>query len=183
MDRSEELSLITNVTTDLFAKLTLQHSTLQSESARVQSKSSMLWRCLLPTENSPLSSHNSYPRNSLSASSRTHFVPSEDDLLMRGALPFEDDFTLIHEKLLPNKDEHALQFRFAQRTEVCSDNDNQNAFKRYQQLRASNYQRDSRWSLSELFALLKGFEVFGEKFMLINVYFLSHMRVVDIRNK
>lgn len=47
----------------------------------------------------------------------------------------------------------------------------------------SGKKREERWTSIEDLYLLKGFQVFGEKFPLISIYFLNHRSVHELRNR
>lgn len=96
----------------------------------------------------------------------------------------------IRTLLLPSKDVQSLQFRYSQRTSVSHDSNQNNTknltdkFKLYVQLKkkyVEDYERTNTWTLFEDMQLLKGFQVHGSKWHLINLLYLPHRCLKDVK--
>lgn len=114
--------------------------------------------------------------------SRSLFTPAEDDLLLRGlmyvghipgSLSSSDAvWTTIHEKFLPSKEKQLLEFRYTQL--INTDCPEGTKFKSYLKLMKERGRNQRKWTLEEDIDLLKGFQVYGDKWPMINLYFLPH---------
>ena len=140
-----------------------------------------LWKCLLPSHDYPLSRDFVNTVNPASLYGSTIFTPAEDDLLLRGIISVnnsEDKDTKgsgglwerrVKEKFLPSKEEQLLQYRQIQLSSGPEDS----KFKRYRVVELEK-QRHQKWTLDEDRELLRGFQVFGPKWVMIKLYFLPN---------
>jgi hypothetical protein len=162
---------------------------------------------------SSLSSTSSSFLNPLTIEGRKFFTPAEDDLLLKGIIEFGDEnienWESIHRKYLNFKKLELLQFHYHEKT-LCSNLLQNNDFKRYQQLSERDKmqlggastanptsgnvgnqlvsstitkRREEKWNSIEDLYLLKGFQIFGEKYPLISLFFLTHRNAQEIRNR
>lgn len=146
-----------------------------------------LWRCLVPTATYPIREFAQMSLDPLSIQGRSYFSPAEDDLLLRGIVALGDaqKWSDIKVLFLPSKDVSVLQFQFTQKTMITVST-MQNNFKRYQQLMADEKNargKDEPWGLLDDFFLLKGFEVFGNKWGMHVLFYLPHRKQDDIKNR
>jgi len=107
------------------------------------------------------------------------FTPAEDDLLLRGLVTFGENWYIIRSELLPSKEETLLKFRFSQMT--LSNAPDENKFKRYIKLDREKRVRDMKWTHNEDLNLLRGFQIYGEKWPMISIFFLPHRSKKDIK--
>ena len=144
---------------------------------------SRVWQCLVPRHDYPCRDAawgvGSDPSSLLS---RSVFTPAEDDLLLRGLMlvgqipgpmsASENLWETIRERFLPSKDKQLLEFRYTQL--INSDNTEGDRFKSYLKLMKERGRNQRKWSLEEDVDLLKGYQVYGDKWAMINLYFLPH---------
>jgi hypothetical protein len=133
-----------------------------------------VWSCLLPSESYPLGEDFARTVDPTSLFQRSIFTPAEDDLLLRGMIMTTNetsssttsaaegtDWEEVHRRFLPSKDKRLLQFRQIQ---LISSEEN-SKFQRYRELEMENKIHNSsrRWTREEEVSLLKGFQIFGNK--------------------
>ena len=161
-----------------------------------------LWTCLLPSESYPLPHSLFASIDPGSLTGRCLFTPAEDDLLLRGASCAVDTQSCqqaaamhsnsssssssrwdnVRARLLPNKEAQLLQFRYSQMVSLSSATIEENNFRKFIRYEAEySAMRDSKWTHAEELDLLRGFQLFGEKWPLIKMFFLPHRKTHQIR--
>jgi hypothetical protein len=123
--------------------------------------------------------------------SRSLFTPAEDDLLLRGlmhvgqtpgSLNSSDNlWSTIREKFLPSKDKQLLEFRYTQLVNAVGPEGDK--FKKYVKLMRERGKSQPKWTLEEDIDLLKGFQVYGDKWHMINLYFLPHRPRRELKSR
>jgi hypothetical protein len=105
----------------------------------------------------------------------------------------------IHAKLLPSKDENALHYRYSQLIAASASSSTHSEstrkttserFQEYLKLKqqyesrmSSSQNKSPRWTVFEDMQLLRGFQVHGSKWHLINLFFLPNKSWKDIRTR
>ena len=158
-----------------------------------------LWTCLLPSASYPLPHTLFASIDPGSLTGRCLFTPAEDDLLLRGASSTVDTQSCqqtaamhssssssrwdnVRARLLPNKEPQLLQFRYSQMVSLSSEvKIEENNFRKFIRYEAEYSARDSKWTHVEELDLLRGFQLFGEKWPLIKIFFLPHRKTHQIR--
>lgn len=158
-----------------------------------------LWTCLLPSASYPLPHSLFASTDPGSLTGRCLFTPAEDDLLLRGASSTVDTtqscqqaaamppssssrWDSVRARLLPNKEAQLLQFRYSQMVSLSSAvRIEENNFRKFIRYEAEYGARDSKWTHLEELDLLRGFQLFGEKWPLIKMFFLPHRKAHQIR--
>jgi len=170
-------------------------STIKQEVQSVIPQMEMrLWTCLLPSANYPLPHTLFASTDPGSLTGRCLFTPAEDDLLLRGASSTVDAqsqqttaaaaysrWDSVRARLLPNKESQLLQFRYSQMVSLSSATIEENNFRKFIRCDAEHNARDSKWTHIEELDLLRGFQLFGEKWPLIKMFFLPHRNTHQIR--
>ena len=163
-----------------------------------QSNKTRLWSCLLPSSSFPLGEdilRNTCRAGPCSLQGRSVFTPAEDDLLLRGIMKHGDGdqqrpgqpscWALIKTQFLPSKEEQLLQFRFRQMTAPTAKDDSK--FKRYmtldKTLPGGILVGLNSWSRDEDLDLLRGFQIYGNKWPLIAVFFFPHKCRKELKNR
>ena len=103
----------------------------------------------------------------------------------------------IRTQLLPSKEVQSLQFRYSQMTSMSSQSNGNNTlrdnkFMNYVSLKrkylsdrynVSASSGSATWSLFEDMQLLRGYQVHGSKWLLLNMSFLPHKSLKDIKSR
>ena len=123
--------------------------------------------------------------------SRSVFTSAEDDLLLRGLIHVghvpgsmtssDTVWAIIHEKFLPSKDKQLLEFRYTQLLNSAGPEGDR--FKKCAKLMKDRGKAAPKWSLEEDIDLLKGFQVYGDKWHMINLYFLPHRSRRELKSR
>merc|ERR1711871_404408 len=143
------------------------------------------WKSVIPTEKYPLPNEavkKADPHGMSTLSTRTMFTPAEDDLLLRGLISTGEDWTKVKKELLPSKEEQLLRFRYRKLTASCAAA-RENRFREYLRLERDRKFKDSKWTHREDLSLLRGYQVFGEKWPMINIFFLPHRHRKEIKSR
>lgn len=154
------------------------------------------WQCVVPRKDYPLQEKQWQNFDSSSLLGRSTFTPSEDDLLLRGLINHtlaknqssseEYPWSKICSQFLPSKEEQSLQFRFSQMTSATLSRDGDvNRFQEYLRLRKRyvNDREGQKWTHLEDLNLLRGYQVYGDKWQMISIFFLPTRNRKEIKQR
>jgi hypothetical protein len=175
MNRNKETSKLSPT-----ERRSIRLSLLEKELDELMCKYEMRkWKCLVPGKAYPLTGEAILKTDPSTLAGRSMYTPAEDDLLLRGIVTFGEDWKKIKSDLLPSKEEQLLQFRFSQTTSINSSDENK--FKKFLKLEKEKKLRDHKWTHEEDLKLLRGFQIYGEKWPMISIFFLPHRNRKEIK--
>lgn len=90
-------------------------------------------------------------------------------------------WSTIREKFLPSKDKQLLEFRYMQLINAAGSEGEK--FKKYVKQMKERGKSQPKWTLDEDIDLLKGFQVYGDKWHMIHLYFLPHRPRRELKSR